>query len=327
MAKLVYALVGSEGFVQLQRLRSILGQLPKDAQRIDLDGERAELSEVLDELRSFAMFGGGKVVVLRNADEFLTRFREQLEDYVAKPSDSATLILRLESLPSNQRIYKAIAKVGVIENCEPPKDLPRWVVQHAKEEHGVTVSSDAARLLVDLIGQDLGRIDTELAKLALATDEKTLTPEHVADGVAFARERQMWDMTNELACGRTAEALKRWRQLIQLDPSTEFRAVTWLGMWLENVRKAIAMKRKGMQPFAIAQQLRVWPREIQGPFLQTAEALGESAAASATDLLADVDLRSKSGVGDAESNVERFILEIGRMQKTIFPSPSGRGSG
>lgn len=314
MPKPVYALVGAEPFLQLEKLREILAQLPKDAQRIDLDGERAELAEVLDELRSFAMFGSTKVVVLRNADEFLSRFREQLEDYVASPSDSGVLILRLSSLPANQRIYKAIAKVGTIESCEAPKDLPRWVIAQAKEAQGVSIAPDAARMLVDLIGQDLGRIDTELAKLALAADGKAITAEHVSGGVAFARERQMWDMTNELACGHTAEALRRWRQLIQLDPSTEFRAVTWLGMWLENVRKALALKRKGMQPFSIAQQLRIWPREIQGPFFQTADAMGESGAARATDLLADVDLRSKSGVGDAESNVERFILEIGRLQ-------------
>jgi DNA polymerase III delta subunit len=84
-------------------------------------------------------------------------------------------------------------------------------------------------------------------------------------------------------------------------------------MWLENVRKAIAMKRKGMQTFAIAQQLRIWPREIQGPFFETADALGEAGARRATDLLANIDLRSKSGVGDAASNVERFILEIGGL--------------
>ena len=70
------------------------------------------VADVLDELRSFAMFGGTKVVVVRNADAFLTRFREQLEDYVAQPSDSATLVLRLNSLPANQRIYKAIDAVS-----------------------------------------------------------------------------------------------------------------------------------------------------------------------------------------------------------------------
>ena len=315
MAKPVYALVGGDAFLQLQKLRDVLGQLPADAQRADIDGERAELAEVLDELRSFAMFGGGKVVVVRNADDFVSRFREQLEDYVAQPSDSATLILRLESLPSNQRIYKAIAKVGAIESCEPPKDLSRWVVQHAKTAHDVTISPEAAKLLVDYVGNDLGRLDTELAKLALQCDAGKIGPEDVTCGVAFQRERQMWDMTNELACGRTSEALHKWRQLVALDSSAEFRAVTWLGMWLENVRKALAMKRQGVPAFTIAQQLRLWPREIQQPFFQTADALGEAGAARATDLLADVDLRSKSGLGDAASNVERFILEMGRVQR------------
>src|SRR2546423_10200024 len=112
--KPVYALVGDDSFSQLQKLQQILGEIPRDAERIDADGERAELAEVLDELRSFAMFGGGKLVVVRNADDFVTRFREQLENYVAQPSDSATLVLRLCSLPANQRIYKLITKMGEV---------------------------------------------------------------------------------------------------------------------------------------------------------------------------------------------------------------------
>ena len=49
--------------------------MPPDVQRTDFDGETAQLAEMLDELRSFAMFGGGKLVTVRNADAFLTRFR------------------------------------------------------------------------------------------------------------------------------------------------------------------------------------------------------------------------------------------------------------
>ena len=328
MAKPVYALVGSDAFVQCQKLRQILAEVGADAQRVDLDGERAELHEVLDELRSFAMFGGSggrKVVVVRSADALVSRFREQLEDYVAHPSDSAALLLRLDSLPANQRIYKAIAKVGTIENCDPPKDLSRWAIGRATEAHGVAITPDAARLLVDLIGADLGRLDTELAKLALSIDDRgTIEVDDVAGTVAFGRERQMWDMTNELACGRPAEALCRWRQLLQLDASAEFRAVTWLGMWLENVRKALAMKRKGVPPFTIAQQLRIWPREIQQPFFQNADALGEAGAARATDLLAEIDLRSKSGLGDAAENVERFILEVGRLNGAAIVAGAAR---
>src|SRR3982751_1663125 len=122
MAKPIYALVGADAFLQTQRLKEILAQLPKDAARIDVDGERAELADVLDELRSFAMFGGGKVVVVSNGDEFITRFREQLETYCEHPADSATLVLRVNSLPQNQRIAKIIGKTGEIVECAPPKD-------------------------------------------------------------------------------------------------------------------------------------------------------------------------------------------------------------
>jgi len=41
MAKPVYALVGSDAFVQLQKLKEILSQLPADVQRVDADGEPA----------------------------------------------------------------------------------------------------------------------------------------------------------------------------------------------------------------------------------------------------------------------------------------------
>lgn len=310
--KPVYALVGADSFLQLLKLREILALLPPDVQRTDVDGERAELAEVLDECRSFAMFGGGKIVVVRSADDFITRFREQLEDYCAKPSDSATLVLRCESLPKNQRIYKAIAKNGQVEDCAPPgeRTLGKWITDHAKSTHRVQFAPQAAEQLAQLIGADLGKLDTEIAKLALLADGKTIQPQHVAEIVTFQREQKMWDMTNALAAGDTAEALRRWRHLLATEPSSEFRAVTWMGMWLENVRKALALKRQGMNPFAIAQQLKIWPRENVQPFFKTAEELGEAGVARALDLLATVDRQSKSGVGEAATNVERFILEL-----------------
>ena len=312
--KPVYALVGADAYLQAQRLVEILEAFPKDLQRIDLDGEKAELADVLDELRSFAMFGGGKLVVVRNADAFITRFREQLENYLAEPSSSGTLILRVASLPSNQRIHKLIQKVGAVEKCDPPKaaELPRWIIAHAKSTHQLIVNLDAAQILADLIGDDLGRLDNELAKLALQSDTGKLEAKDVRNGVAFQREQEMWDMTNEIAAGHADKALRRWRQLVQLDSSAEFRAVTWLGMWLEKVSQAVAMKRNGMNGFAIASALKIWPRELQEPFMKTADKLGENGLAKAVDLLVEIDHQSNSGVGNAADNVERFLLTVGQ---------------
>jgi DNA polymerase III subunit delta len=306
MPKPVYALVGSDTFLQLERLAALARELPADAQRSDFDGETAQLADVLDELRSFAMFGGDKLVVVRDADAFLTRFREQLEDYVAAPSSSATLVLRLTSLPANQRIHKAIAKVGEVVNCAPPKDLARWLADRGKAAHKIALNPDAARALVDLIGDDLGRLDNELAKLALQCDDKggRVDADAVTCNVAFQREREMWDLTNALAAGQPDEALRRWRQLLQLDPSTEFRAVTWLSLWLKDVGIVL-----GNDPAAFG-KLRWKYKEAFDTFVRSTRALGQEGFGRAVDLLAEVDRQSKSGVGDAAENVERFILTL-----------------
>ena len=311
----VVALVGSDSFLQLQFLAEILKQSGPDAARVDVDGDRADLATVLDEVRCYAMFGGRKVVVVNPADPFVTKYREQLEDYVSAPTEAATLVLRMATLPANQRLYKAIAKHGRIDKCEPPKDLAKWIVERGKLGHGLAVQPEAARVLADHVGDDLAKLDNELAKLALSVTGTTVRPEDVAAGVAFQREQQLSEMVNALAAGRTADAVRRWRRLLSTDTSAEFRAVTWLGIWLTNVRKALALRRAGTAPGAIAQQLRIWPAALQGPFMETAMALGEAGSGRAVDLLAEVDRQSKSGVGDAAANVERFLIAVGRARR------------
>lgn len=306
MAKPVYALVGDDSFLQLQELARIAAAVGKDAQRTDYDGDSAQLAEVLDELRCYSMFGGGcgKLVVVRNADAFVTKFREPLEEYVAAPSDSGTLVLRLASLPANQRIYKLIAKAGEIVPCEPPKDLARWAAERGKSAHKVQLSADAARMLADLIGDDLGRLDTDIAKLAIQSEDGRITAETVARNVAFTREREMWDLTNAVAGGNTAEALRRWRQLIQSDPSAEFRAVTWLGIWLGEVHAVITHSP------AVSKLRWKYKGDAFDQFTASAKALGPVGYARALDLLTEIDKNSKSGLGDAAANVERFILAL-----------------
>jgi DNA polymerase III delta subunit len=307
--KPVYALVGEDSFIQLQKLSELARQLPADVQRVDVDGERAELAEVLDELRSFAMFGGEKIVIVRNADEFVGRFREQLEKYVASPSNSATLVLRLSSLPGNQRIHKLIAKVGAVEKCEPPKDASLWIAQQARDVHKIQLSNDAVRLIADLLGNDLGRIDNELAKLALQCKGPKIGVADISGTVAFQREQEMWEMTNAVAMGKPSEAVKRWRQLQQMDSSAEFRAVTWLTMWLEDVATVISAQRRGTLP--AAQRKVGWKYRDKWPqFLKTAGVLGEGGVGRALSMLAEVDYQSKTGVGEAAENVERFLLSL-----------------
>lgn len=309
--KPVYALVGADPFLQLQELHHVAALLPVDAQRMDFDGETAQLAAVLDEARSFSMFGGEtKLVVVRAADDFISRYREQLENYMAEPSSSATLVLRVDSLPGNQRIHKLIAKVGEVISCLPPKlgELPAWVSRRAREAHDIQIAPDAAKLLVDLVGDDMGRLDNELAKLALQADGAVVTSQNVAANVAFQREQEMYELTGALAAGDSTSALRRWRQLLETDPSSEFRAVTWLVMWLEDVRHVMQAKRDNQRPDF--RKLWRYKGEQFDRFMDNCTQLGDAGYRRAVDLLADVDRNSKTGVGNAAVNVEQFILAL-----------------
>lgn len=301
MAKPVHALVGSDLFFQLEKLREILASLPPDVQRLDVEGETAQLADVLDELRSFSMFSSSKIVIVRQADEFISRYRESLEQYVAKPAPDSVLVLRVASLPGNQRIHKLIAAHGQVHDCNPPKDVAGWIAQRAKTAHKLTMKPDAARFLADLVGNDLGRLDNELAKLALQ-NEGAVDATAIQTSVSFQREQEMWDLTNAIGMGNVAEALRRWRHLIQMDSSAEFRAITWLTMWLEDVRTYLT------QPKAFK---NAWKYKERLPkFQETANRIGVKGVGRLIDLLTDIDRRSKSGLGEMSENVERFLLAV-----------------
>ncbi len=308
----VYALVGEDGFLQMQELSNIIRQLPEETHPITVEGDKAEIADVLDELRSFSMFGGStKLIVVRNGDELINRFREPLERYVENPSGSGVLVLRLNSLNKSWRIAKLIDKLGGVISCAPPAAaaLTTWIIQRGKTAHKLTVTPAAANRLADLIGDDLGKLDNELAKLALQSDGKIDLPD-IGRSIAFQREQEMWDLTNALAVGQTTEALSRWRKMVALDPNTEFRAVTWLGMWLEDVRKVLSAAASGQNPQNALPKFKYRDPRTRADFVKTAQSLGPVGARRALDLLAEIDHHSKSGLGQAATNVERFILTL-----------------
>ena len=310
MLKNVYAMVGPDVFLQLQKQQEIVHKAPADAQRIDIDGEKAQLADVLDELRSFAMFGGHKLVIIRDADDFISRFREPLEKYLSAPVDSATLLLRCTTMPKTTRIYKLIDKLGGIMSCEAPKEMVRWITEQAKTAHGIILTTEAARLLSDLVGDDLGRLDNELAKLTLSGKAGKITPDDISSTIAFQKELEMYELTNALTVGNVTEAVRRWRQLTQLDSAAEYKVFTWIAMWLVSMQKAMRLKHRGAGDYELYKEARIWKEELKKPFLLTMRALGDEGLARAMAHLAEIEFQSKTGIGDAQENVERFLLSL-----------------
>jgi len=218
----VCALFGDEAFLKRQvfaRLREeVLGGGDGELSLSTLDGPTALLRDVLDELSTRAMFGGGnRLVHVAEADEFVTRYRPELEDYVARPIAKSVLVLEVKSWPANTRLAKAVAAAGLAIECNAPSPalLAKWLLSWAKQQHGADLTPAAAELLVEMIGPEMGLLDQDLAKLALAVQSGgKITPQMVSQAVGTWRAKTAWDMLDAALAGNAREALVELDRLL-----------------------------------------------------------------------------------------------------------------
>jgi DNA polymerase-3 subunit delta len=216
----VCVVYGDETFLKRAAMRALrdvaLGGGDGDFSLTTFDAE-AKLRDVLDELSTMAMFGGGKrVVIVEEADDFVTAYRPELEDYVAKPRSHGILVLELKSFASNTRLFKAVAATGLAIDCSTPKaaQLTGWLKTWAKQAHRLTLDAQAADLLVELVGPELGLLDQELAKLAVAAPGGKASAELVSQFVGTWRTKTTWDMLDAALDGNPKEALVQLDRLL-----------------------------------------------------------------------------------------------------------------
>ena len=202
----------------LLRLRhAVLGDDEGDFSLTNFEGRTAEFREVAVELLTLAMFGSRRLVVVDEADEFVSRYREALEDYVARPGRSGILLLDVKSWPATTRLYKAVDAQGLAVDCNAPPvaKLIRWLGDWARQTHKSQLSPGAADTLVELVGPELGLLDQELAKLALmAGNDRKITPEMVQKLVGGWRAKTTWEMLDLALDGNVTEALRQIDRLL-----------------------------------------------------------------------------------------------------------------
>jgi DNA polymerase-3 subunit delta len=295
----VIAVYGPDDFLRRQAIEGIeaavLGHPAPPMSLIDFNGLTAELAEVLDEVRTLPFLAGVRLVIVHDADAFITRHREALERYAQAPSPTGVLVLVCKVMNKQWRLTKAIEKVGELIECKAPPPWKRgeWVRGRAREAYGKTIGSSAAEALVELAGEDMASLDSELSKLAIYVgDRTTISATDVEDLVGLTRPENVFRITDAIAQGDAATAMSLWRQTLATDSQAAFRAVGGLA-WA--VRQAIAAKTGasaagGRRGALVASRFTL--EQLHDMLVEL--------------LMADV--ASKTGVGTIQSAIERFIV-------------------
>ena len=192
----------------------------------EVDGATARWSDINDELSTASLFDMGekRSIVIRGADNFVSTHRGEIEDYLAKPGSAARLILLFDALASNTKVYKALDKSHVLVCCSGETGQKtgataatrrKFLTGYVAARHRTKLTGSAADALVEMLGSDIGFLDTEIAKLSLYLDPGgTIEEPLVRDVVAGWQGKTIWQITEAISAGDAAEALKQLDKLI-----------------------------------------------------------------------------------------------------------------
>lgn len=302
----------------LQDLRKALDEAHGETETFTFNGETASLSDILDELRSYALMQHHKIVLLDAADVFLKKnedYRRALERYAEKPVDHGTLVLRSDTW-NKGNLDKLIAKVGAVIKCEPlkPAEAKAWLIKRCESEHGRVLAPAAASLLVDRLGTVLMPLDSELAKLALMVKPgEPIDRALIEQTVGKSSDEKAWEVQeavlNGLASRSAGAAIGKVRELIDLAGQAEVLVMYFVADLVRKLNLAALMKRSGVPESEIARELKLWgPR--QQLFMGVLRRLNPDALGGMFDTVLEADRRSKSGLGNPLRNLECFCIRL-----------------
>lgn len=222
----VCAVFGEESFLRrtvLAKIPSVvaesLQEKPDALAPAEFNGSVVPWKEVVEELTTFSLFGPPcRLVILNNAEDFITKNRELLEKYAAEPVEMGILVLELKSFPTNTRLFKLVEGNGTLISCKPLNEkgeLPAWVCETAKKKYNFTIQPSAAALLVSQIGTEMGILDQELSKLALTVGkDEPVTEVQVRQNSGSWRTQTVWTLVDCILDGCAKEALQYLGQLL-----------------------------------------------------------------------------------------------------------------
>jgi DNA polymerase III subunit delta len=320
-ARPIYAVAGDDAYLRDESLKAItrlaLGAEADDLAVARFPGESTSLSDVLDELRTLPFLAKCRVAIVEGADPFVTAHRKELEVYAEKPAGSGVLVLSVKSWPGNTKLAKLVEKVGLSIDCKAPdeRELPGWLVSLAKNHSKAKLEDDAARLLVELVGPEVGLLASEVEKLAVYVGETgVIRSEDVSRMVGAGRVETIWRTVDAATTGKAGEALADLDHLLG-SGEHPIKLIAGMTFSLQKVHHAGQLRRERVELREACQRAGIFPGAAEKTGRQHSH-LGPTRVDRLPGLLlqADLDLKGDSQL-PPRVILERLLVQLARPRQ------------
>jgi DNA polymerase-3 subunit delta len=222
-----YLVFGDDEYLVDEALRRIVAHL-RTLHGPDLAVERVDYKEqgiagFAEEISSPSLFSRNKVTVLKRFALTSTgRAASEIEKYMTGGlPEGQYLVMLPDKVDKRLKLYKAVARKGEVIECNhlSSEGLVEWILERFDEE-GKSAASAVAETLIDLKGEDLRAIDSEIEKaVTYAGENKRVTRKDIENLVGRSRTERIFELVTQVITRKPAEALETLGDLLDANES------------------------------------------------------------------------------------------------------------
>ncbi len=204
--KPIYFLMGEEAYY-IDALSDfieehVLSEEEKGFNQTVFYGRDVEIEDIVSTAKRFPMMAERQVVIVKEAQD-LAKTIDNLTSYAENPQPTTVLVIcyKYKNLDKRKKIYKSIAKNGVIFESKKLYDnqVPNWI-RRVLSGKGYSISPKASQMLVEFLGNDLGKINNELNKLQLIVKpNEQISAQTIEENIGISKDYNNFELLNAIA--------------------------------------------------------------------------------------------------------------------------------
>ena len=321
----VYLITGTDRPKVTRALRRLRDRVGEAATEI-LTAHEAGGDDVVAACNALGLFTvERRLVVVEDVQRWKAADVKALEAYLKGPAPTTVLTLVGEDVKGDSALAKAVAKAGEVLVYDLPKrgrkaDLPRWVEAQLKER-GVLIDPDAARSLVDLVGDDVHELASEVEKVATWANGERIGEREVLSLVPARAEAPPFDLTDSWGRRDVAATLAASERIVERSGDATrdvlLRVTGLLTAHVGRVRDCRRLDAEGVPPAAAADRMKRNRYYIQKLYEQAGN-FSEEELDEAIVRLAQLDLALKGGSKlPGELEFTRALIDVTRGAEPV----------
>ncbi len=311
----LYLIHGEETYLAdkaLNLLKSkVIGGKEPDMSLISFSGEENSAREIIAASDSMSLFGGQKLIVVKNTQAMKAKGHEILAKYFQKSNLSNILVFIVEGKTDQRKLFfKSLKKYGQVVDCAHPsyRDCLNWLKRQAKA-CGYELAPKAAEHLLEVGGRNLRFLDNELNKvITFAGEQKSIRLEDIEAVMGRRPSYPVFQLTDALRQKQLKKVLRILNQLLN-ENNHPLLILSMIANQLRKIAQAKELLSKGLPAAQIGQRIGILPF-LRKDFVEQADNYTLKQLKHALGSLLETDIKLKSSAQTPHILLEALFIDL-----------------